>query len=190
MLLTVTFALALLTLDGDRPRYRWVTFFEPVLGVMLLAALLSHGYQVNSILDPERSQEISFTTAISLILLYAAYVCLRPRRGLVGFLLAEGPGPSMARYLVPTAVVLPLVIGAAEYIAGRFGEEERAFGQGGGEILVLIVLLSVIAVSSQRLQRYYRRWREATSVLAEQADVLRGMSEGVAVIRSAIRRSS
>jgi len=183
LLLTVTFALALITLDSDRPRYRWATFFEPVLGVMLLAALLSHGYQVNSILDPGRSQEISFTSAISLILLYAAYVCLRPRRGLVGFLLSEGPGPSMARYLVPTAIVLPLVIGVGEYVAGRFGEEERAFGQGGGEILVLIVLLCVIAFSSQRLQRYYHRWRDATSVLAEQADVLRGMSEGVAVIR-------
>lgn len=183
LLLVVTFALALITLDGDKPRYRWARFFEPVLGVMLLAALLSHGYQVNSILDPARTQEVSFTTAISLILLYAALVCLRPRRGLVGFVLSEGPGPSMARYLVPTAIVLPLLIGAGEYVAGRFGEEERTFGQGSGEILVLIVLLSVIAISSQKLQRYYHRWREATSVLAEQADVLRGMSEGVAVIR-------
>lgn len=183
LLLTVGFALALITLDRDPPRHRWDRFFEPVLGVMVLAALLSHGYQVNSVLDPDISQEISFTTAISIVLIYLGLICLRPRRGLVGFLLSEGPGPSMARYLVPTAVVLPLVIGSAEYVAGKFGEEERAFGQGGGEILVLIVLLSVIAISSQRLQRYYSRWREATSVLAEQANVLRGMSEGVAVVR-------
>ena len=183
LLLIVGFSLALFTLDRDPPRHRWDRFFEPVLGVMVLAALLSHGYQVNSLLDPDIAQEISFTTALSVILIYLSYICLRPRRGLVGFLLSEGPGPSMARYLVPTAIVLPLVIGTAEYLAGRFGEEERAFGQGSGEILVLIVLLSVIAFSSQRLQRYYNRWREATSALAEQADVLRGMSEGVAVVR-------
>ncbi|HTU14782.1 MAG TPA: EAL domain-containing protein [Solirubrobacterales bacterium] len=183
LILTLTFSLALITLDRDGPRHRWSRFFEPALGVMVLAALLSHGYQVNSILDSASKQEVSFTTAIGLVLIYVSYVCLRPDRGLVGFLLSEGPGPSMARYLVPTAIVLPAVIGVGEYMAGRFGEEQRSFGQGGGEILVLIVLLGVIAVSSQRLQRYYSRWREATSVLAEQADVLKGMSEGVAVIR-------
>lgn len=183
LILTLTFAMALVTMDRDGPRYRWPRLFEPLLGVMVLAALLSHGYQVNSILDSTAKQEVSFTTAIGLILIYLSYVCLRPDRGLVGFLLSEGPGPSMARYLVPTAIILPAVIGVGEFMAGRFGEEQRAFGQGGGEILVLIVLLGVIAISSQRLQRYYSRWRDATSVLAEQADVLRGMSEGVAVIR-------
>lgn len=185
LILTVTSALALFTVDRDQPRYRWGKVLEPLLGVMVLAALVSHGYQVNSLLDPEVHQEISFTTAIGLILIYLSIICLRPSRGLVGFLLSEGPGPSMARYLVPTAIVLPLVISAGEFMAGRFGEQERSFGQGGGEMLVLIVLLAMIAFSSQRLQRYYRGWRDATSVLAEQADVLRGMSEGVAVIRVA-----
>lgn len=183
LILVLTFSLALMTLDRDAPRHRWSRFFEPALGVMVLAALLSHGYQVNSILDSTTQQEVSFTTAIGLVLIYLSYVCLRPDRGLVGFLLSEGPGPSMARYLVPTAIILPAVIGVGEYVAGKFGEEQRSFGQGGGELLVLIVLLAVIAFSSQRLQRYYSRWREATSVLAEQADVLKGMSEGVAVIR-------
>jgi len=183
LVLTFTSSLALVTIDRDSPGFRWSRLLEPLLGVMVLAALVSHGYQVNSILDPAVQQEISFTTALGLVLVYISIVCLRPHRGLVGFLLSEGPGPSMARYLVPTAVVLPFVIGAGEIAAGKFGAQERSFGQGGGEMLVLIVLLSVIAFSSQRLQRYYGRWRDATAVLAEQADALRGMSEGVAVIR-------
>jgi diguanylate cyclase (GGDEF)-like protein/PAS domain S-box-containing protein len=183
LIVVVTTSVALLVLDRGPPQYRWNTILEPVLGVMLLAALLSHGYQVDLILDPDRPQEISFPIAVALILIYASYMCLRPGRGLVGFLLSEGPGPSMARYLVPTAIVMPLMIGIGEYVAGRFGEEERTLGQGSGEILVLVVLLCVIAYSSQRLQRYYDGWRRATAALAEQADVLRGMSEGVALLR-------
>ncbi|MGA7435200.1 MAG: EAL domain-containing protein [Solirubrobacterales bacterium] len=183
LIVTMASALALITIDRDAPRFRWSGFFEPLLGVMVLVALISHGFHINSLFEPEVQQHVSFTTAVGLILVYISILCLRPTRGLIGFLLSEGPGPSMARYLVPTAVVLPLLISTGEYLAGRFGEEERTFGQGGGEVLVLLVLLGVIAFSSHRLQRYYKRWRDATSVLAEQADVLRGMSEGVAVIR-------
>ncbi len=183
LFLVISFAIGLATLDRDPPRHLWSIVLEPVLGVMVLSVLLSHGYQVNAILDPSVEQEISFTTAVSMVLLYICLICLRPDRGLVGFVLSEGPGPSMARYLVPTAIVLPLLIGTGEYVTAQFGEKQRTFGQGGGEILLLVVLLGVIAFSSHRLQRYYSRWRDATSVLAEQADVLRGMSEGVAVIR-------
>ncbi|MCB0859208.1 MAG: EAL domain-containing protein [Solirubrobacterales bacterium] len=174
-------ALALVTIDLDAPRYRWQAILVPALGIAFLVSLLTNGYK--AVLVSGDTLSFSYTGALALVLVYVGYVLMRPERGLAAFLSATGPGPSMARLLVPTALLIPLTMVLAEIAAEGLDAEGAAFVKGLDKILMLVLLLWMITYASRRLQRFYESWKEASSELASQANVLTRMSEGVVVMR-------
>ncbi|MCB0858510.1 MAG: EAL domain-containing protein [Solirubrobacterales bacterium] len=174
-------AICLLTVDLDPPRYRWQNRLVPIVGVIYWVSLLTNGYQ--AVLVTELSPEFSYAGAVALVLLFAGYVLMRPDRGLAGFLSETGPGPSMARLLVPTALVIPFTMVIAEIVAEGLSPREATFVKGLDKILILILLLWVVTYASRRLQRFYENWKVASGEVASQASVLTRMSEGVVVMR-------
>ena len=179
-------ALCLLTIDRDPPRYRWQRALIPLVGIIFLISVLTKGYQ--AALDANVQTDISILGSATVILIYVGYVFLRPDRGLAGFLSSTGPGPSMARLLVPTAVVIPLTMVMVDLISEGLESGESAFIKGLDRLLMLVLLIWMITYASIRLQRFYDRWKQANSELASQASVLTRMSEGVVVLRIADSR--
>ncbi|MCB8914979.1 MAG: EAL domain-containing protein [Thermoleophilales bacterium] len=174
-------AISLLLVDSDAPRYRWQRILLPVVGIAFLGSLLTNGYQ--AVLVSGDSPTFSYTGALALVLVYMGCALMRPDRGLAQFLSATGPGPSMARLLVPTALLIPLTMVLAELAAEGLDPDEAALIKGLDKILMLILLLWMITYSSRRLQRFYESWKQASSELESQANVLARMSEGVVVMR-------
>ncbi len=174
-------AICLLTVDLDAPRYVWQKVLVPAVGIIYWVSLLTNGYQ--AVLVDELSPDFSYAGAVALVMVYTGYVLMRPDRGLAAFLSETGPGPSVARFLVPTALIIPLTIVMAEIVAEGLSSREATFIKGLDKILILILLLWVITYSSRRLQRFYEHWKGASAELASQASVLTRMSEGVVVLR-------
>lgn len=111
---------------------------------------------------------------------YLAYFFLRPDRGIPGFMLSAGPGPAMARFLVPTVMLLPALVSISSLSEPLIGARPA---DGVGEILMLTLLLAAVAGTSRRLQRFYRAWQFAEGTRAERAAVLGSIKEGVAMLR-------
>ncbi len=177
-------SLGVLMIDAGPTRYRWNDFLNPLIAGALMVGLLAFGYQLDlgfGRMDPAFSPTILLVAAVA----YLAYFFLRPDRGIAGFMLSPGPGPAMARFLVPTVLLLPVLISASTLCEPLIGVRES---DGLGDVLLLLVLLVVIAVTSRRLQRFYRAWQVAEASRAERAAVLSSMSEGVAMVREEDRK--
>ena len=174
-------SVCLLTVDLSPPRFRWQALSGSLVGVVFLASLLTRSYQ--AVLGDQTSPGFSVVGAACLILVFAGYVLMRPDRGLAAFLSATGPGPSMSRLLVPTALLLPFSLLITDLVSEGLSSDQAAFVKGLDRIVMLILLIWMISYSSRRLQRFYDRWKQASSELASQADVLTRMSEGVVVVR-------
>ncbi len=176
-------AFGLLTLDRDAPRYRWANWLTPLIGVALLIGLLSRGYQAQ-VLFTLGEPRYSLSGAIGLCGLAFGFLFLRPDRGVAGFLLSSGPGPSMARLLTPVVAMIPLIMAIGQGLSQRAQHAStRALVRGLDELIVVAALAIIVTYASRRLHRYYGNWQAAINELGEQANVLSAMTEGVAVTR-------
>lgn len=175
-------ALGLLTLDRDPPRYRWSAWLAPLIGVALLVGLLSRGYQAQVLFSLDEPR-FSLSGAIGMCGLAFGFLFLRPQRGVAGFLLSAGPGPSMARLLTPVIVLIPLVMAVGQGLSRPASQTTRVLIRGLDELIVVVALVAIVTYASRRLQRYFGNWQTAINELAEQANVLAAMTEGVAVMR-------
>lgn len=174
-------ALCLLSIDWDAPRYRWQNWLIPVVGVVFLASIMTKGYR--EVLITEPTLDYSYIGALALGLLYTGFIFMRPDRGVAAFLAATGPGPSMARLLLPTALLIPTSMFAVDLVAEGLESGEAAVVKGLDQIVMLILLLWMIAYASRRLQGFYGHWMQANAEVTAQANVLTGMSEGVVMMR-------
>ncbi|MCB0827224.1 MAG: EAL domain-containing protein [Solirubrobacterales bacterium] len=172
-------SVGVLMIDAGGPRYRWNDFLNPLIAGALMVGLLAFGYQVDlgiGRMDPAFSLTIMLVTVAA----YLGYFFLRPDRGIAGFMLATGPGPAMARFLVPTVMLLPVLISTSSLCEPLVGDR---LAEGLGDIVMLGLLLLVVTGTSRRLQRFYRAWQIAEAGRAERAAVLSSMSDGVAMLR-------
>jgi diguanylate cyclase (GGDEF)-like protein/PAS domain S-box-containing protein len=174
-------AFAFVSIDCDPDRYRWQDWLIKIVGFILLLAIFTRGFQGSAMVSGVRST-FSYSGAIQAVLFYCGFVCLRPNREIPSFMVSTGPGPSLARVLVPLAISIPLFMAAMGILARNLGEGAHDL-RGLDGLIVVAVLVWVIVVSSRRLQRYYRRWKDASAEIYSQASVLSGMSEGVCVAR-------
>ncbi len=175
-------SIGLLTVDRDAPRFRWGDWIAPLIGLALVVGLLSRGHQ-GQVFYGLHEPRLSFSGAVGMCGLAIGFVFLRPQRGITGFLLSSGPGPSMARLLAPVVAMVPVVTAVGYGLANRMSTNARAVVRGLDELIVVIALVAIVAYTSRRLQRYFGGWQTAINELAEQANVLSAMTEGVAMVR-------
>ncbi len=168
----------LLATDRGAPGYRFHNRITPVIALVLLIGLLTHG---SGLPDwGSLTPALSVPGLVGLVAVVFAYMVLRPRRGIAGFMTAVGPGPAMARILAPVVLAIPVAMTLGRELSR--GDHPGAV-QWIDDIVVMVALITVLAYTSRRLQAYFEEWRRATDELDEQAGVLAAMAEGVAVMR-------
>lgn len=174
-------AFAMVAVDWDPGRYRWQDWAIRVLGFILLLSIFTRGFQGSTLVSGIKPG-FSYSGAIVAALLYFGYICIRPKREIPAFMVASGPGPSLARVLVPLAISIPIFLAVMGVIARNVGRNAHDL-RGLDGLIVVAVLVGVIVFASRRLQRYYESWKDASAEIYAQASVLSGMSEGVCVSR-------
>jgi len=166
--------------EGEDQRQEWVI---GLTGVFLLFALFTRGFQ-GSTLVGQIEPPFSYSGVMAAILLFLGLACLRPQGRLASFMVSTGPGPSMARLLVPLAVAIPVFLTVTASVASHLARGEQDL-RGIDGLIVVLLLIGIIFYASRRLQSYYDGWKEASSEIYAQASVLGGMAEGVCVVRVA-----
>lgn len=145
-------------------------------GAIVGLALLGSLYGVDTPYIVSRGQGIPAGSAALFLILCAGTLGLRPHRGWLGVLTAAGAGGSMARRLLPAAVLVPMLMGWLKVWVVRAGHS----GVGTGPIIVLALILVLIAVllvsaeavgweeeSRRRAERELRRVQQHLEAVAD-----------------------
>jgi diguanylate cyclase (GGDEF)-like protein/PAS domain S-box-containing protein len=118
-------ALALLGLDWKNRRgHRPVLALALLVAVIGLLAIAGYTYGVKSLHAFSPFSSIAVHTAALFIVISIGILCARPERGPLGILTADGIGSTMARRILPLAIILPFLIG---WLRMR-GEQQGFYG--------------------------------------------------------------
>lgn len=115
--------MSLLLLDVETRRgYRPAQAFIVIVGLIALLALIGYGYRVLPLYSIGSRLPMALNSAICFELFSVAALAARPGRGLMKVITSDTTGGSMARRLLPAAVLIPLVLGTL-----RFSSEKHGF---------------------------------------------------------------
>ena len=108
----VLLGLALLFLDRRTARgWRPAEGMTAAAGIFALFAVLGYAYESRLLYGVGAFIPMAVNTALGFVVLSAGMLCARPRDGVMALFLADGPGGVLARRLVPSAFVIPAVLG-------------------------------------------------------------------------------
>jgi len=147
--------LGLLTLDL-RSRRGW-RLSDPLLfgGLAIgVVALVGYAYAAASM-----HGIMALNTACALFLLCVGAILARPERGLMRLLLSPSPGGAMARRLLPTATILPFVLGWARLEGQRAGWYGLAIGTAMLAMAIVALLVALIWTTGRSLDQVERERR-------------------------------
>ena len=139
--------LALVTLDRDPPRHRPAAVLVPLLGLAVLATLVGYAYDVKYLRGSATTPGVALPTAVALGLAVTAIALCRPDRGIVAFLRGDDPASTLARRLVPLAILLPLLLGAVRIAAEDLGLFNEHVGLALTTLASILIVIAVIVVS-------------------------------------------
>ncbi|HEV7555641.1 MAG TPA: ATP-binding protein, partial [Kofleriaceae bacterium] len=87
-------------------------------GLVSMLALLGNVYGVRALYAVGDYEEVALHPAVTMFVCSGAILCARPTRGLMSVVSSDGPGGSLARRLLPAAILVPAIIGGL-LIAGE-----------------------------------------------------------------------
>jgi len=115
--------MALLFLDVETRRgFRPAQVAIVMVGLIALLALIGYAYRVLPLYTFGSRLPMALNSAIGFELFAVAALAVRPRRGLMMVITSDTTGGSMARRLLPAAILIPLILGAL-----RFSSEKHGF---------------------------------------------------------------
>jgi PAS domain S-box-containing protein len=133
-------------------------------------ALVGYLLGVAPLYGVERFIPMALHTAISLLVLAVGVFSSHPRRGLMRILRDPGPAGSMARVMLPLAVVIPVAVGLLRLSgqrAGLYGTETGVALQVLANVLVTFFLLLGMIIALYRSD-FLRRQREISVARSEE----------------------
>jgi signal transduction histidine kinase len=114
--------LALLLLDVQTSRgFRPAQAFIVMVGLIALLALIGYGYRVLPLYSFGSKLPMALNSAIGFELFAIAAISVRPSRGVMMVITSDTTGGSMARRLLPTAIFIPLILGALLFSSEKHG---------------------------------------------------------------------
>ena len=111
------------------------------VGLIALFAVVGYLFGVSPLNTLGALRPMAIHTAATLLVVAAGLVCLRPG-GVWNVLADPGPAGALARLTLPTAVFIPIVIGAARL----WGEEAGFYGTAAGVSLEVIANVALVCL--------------------------------------------
>jgi PAS domain S-box-containing protein len=158
-------SLALLLLH-ERSKKNHILLQILALGIGLIAApgLIGYAYGAESLYGIAKSTAIAFHTALALVLLAAGIFFAYPKEGIASLVYDKGIGGSIARRLLPPAILIPLILGWFRLRGEEQGYFVATFGTA-VMMLIMMTLLSTLVLRTAAVSRHSERQQ----LLAEEA---------------------
>jgi len=172
---------ALLLLDLRARAGRWVQqTLAASVAVLGLGALLGYLYDVQPLYQLDGHASMALHTAVALLLLGLGLLAARPD-GLVRVLTASGPGAQLARWLLPAAVLVPVLLGWLHESGEKYGWFTAPLGAGLLVLQLSLCLAVLVWWIAAALNRADAARREVESQLRNQTALMDQSREALLV---------
>jgi PAS domain S-box-containing protein len=170
----------LLTWRRPVPMLASMCAFVTALPPAAILAAYVYGLRLDSVADRGR---MSLPTAIALLGLASALWWLRGRESSLRVLTASGPGGSLARRLVPVAIIVPLFLGWPRVVTLRNDLFGPTVSIAVGQVEVAVLLAVAVVWAAVSIDRTEKRRREAAA-LSEHRGVQLAKAQRIARVGS------
>ncbi|HEV2643348.1 MAG TPA: HAMP domain-containing sensor histidine kinase, partial [Candidatus Elarobacter sp.] len=159
---------------SGRSTAQWIGL---VPGGIAFLALVGYAFGVTHLYSLGAASGMSITTAVSLFLLSVGIVFARRRSGLPRLLADPGAAGAVARRLVPSAIIVPFVLGWARIFGEQYGWYDASFRVAVYVVATVVIFLWLIgwaarmAYESDRVREELLAREQAAREAAESANV-------------------
>ena len=168
----VVLGLAIATVDGRGSWRRANVALILALCAVVLVLVVGWIYDVNYLRGISGKTGVAANTLLSLALVLAGLLCLRPARPPLALMRGERAGARVARTLIPIAVLVPLLLGAL-WLGGS------SHGLLGSHVGVFAYTLSMIAVLAVVAWITARALDRAEAEVRAQAEIVDASDEAI-----------
>jgi PAS domain S-box-containing protein len=134
--------------------------------------LVAYLYQVQPIINLKMYTQMAIHTSICFLLLNLGILFVYPQQGLTYVMTSDSIGGAIARRLIPTAIVIPLILGWLRIFSERIGLFPPAFGTSIYAILMAVILVTIIWWNANLLHRVDLQRQEVDAALQRANDEL------------------
>jgi len=177
--------LSLVYLD-DRAGGPWKELLVVLVFAISSLALIGYLYGVSSLYQIGVYSSMALHTTLSFILLSVGILFSRPEGRLMGTILADTPGGNILRRFLPTAIVLPVLLGWIRLRGQQMGLYDTAFGLALMVVSLITTLTIFIWINAIRITEIDLKRKRAHESLQESEirfrSTLESMIEGCQII--------
>ncbi len=112
--------------------------------LIAVQGLVAHLYQVQPILSLKMYTQMAVHTAVCFIVLNLGILFVYPQQGFMHVISSESIGGVIARRLIPTAIVIPLILGWFSLLLEHISLFHSAFGTSIYAVLMAVILVAII----------------------------------------------
>jgi PAS domain S-box-containing protein len=145
------------TLRGRRPA-QWLAL---IVGLNGWLTLLGYGYGVRSLYRVAGYTSVAIHTAAVFCVLAIGVLFARPNRGLMATIVNDSAGGTLARRLLPAALIVPAVVGWMRLQGELFGYYSTAFGLALFTTANTIIFGCLVFVTARSLTRIDQKRKRA-----------------------------
>jgi PAS domain S-box-containing protein len=182
-------SLALLLLH-ERSKKNHVLLQILALGILLIAApgLIGYAYGAEALYGIAKYTAIAFHTALAIAVLAAGIFFAYPEEGIASLVYDKGIGGSIARRLLPAAILVPLILGWFRLRGEEQGYFIAAFGTA-VMMLIMMTLLSTLVFRTAAISRDSEKRQQLTeeSLVKANQELEQRVVERTEELRTAFR---
>lgn len=142
-----------------------------------LVSLLGYGYGAKSLYGIGGHIPMALNTALLFMLASTGLLCVHGGRGILEILTGRGSGSLVARRLLPTAVIVPCILGFLRVIGQRAGLYDTEFGAALMVVGTVVLLVAAIMFTAGALNRSDMERARAVEELRQAHLELQGQSQ-------------
>jgi signal transduction histidine kinase len=144
-----------LLLFGHEPKREFLPAQLLILpaGLIALLALIGYSYRVLSLYQVGMASPMALSTAVGFALFCAGFLAARPNRGILMVVNSQTVAGTVARHLLPLAILVPWLLGALLLMGEQRGFYDREFALSMFAVLSILIFTSLIWWNATLLYR-------------------------------------
>lgn len=156
--------------------YRLIHLWLIIVILMSILALVGYIYQIRTFVGINLYVMMALQAASMFIILAIGVLALFPQKGLIGLLLSNNLGGRLSRSLLPTALLVPLVVGYLCLELKQYVHLDRQLGVGLVVVCIMFSFSFIIYIAARVLNRIDSQRKKALKDLLEQQKFLSAIS--------------
>ncbi len=170
---------ALLLLGKGIEKHKSAQYLGIIVGIFSLMAFMGYIYHISNHYVEYNYTETAIYAAILFMMISSSVLFARPDKGLMRVLSGTGLGSSFAWRLIPSAIIISLLVGYFHLIGQQDGFYDTPFETTAMVISMIIILLIVIWINVNSLNKIDYKHRETGENVKRLASIVESSDDAI-----------